>query len=96
VNALSRTKHPLQENVTRVTMTAKTEQKNQFAKSDRNPTKSGQKSTAEDTPKYCTHCKTGAHNTEKSWKLKKIAREKELSYKKAPYLKQIGRQTQRY
>jgi hypothetical protein len=39
-------------------------------------------------PKYWTHCKTDTHNTERCWKLKKIAREKELSEKKAPYSKQ--------
>jgi hypothetical protein len=37
---------------------------------------------------YCTHCKTDTHNTECCWKLKKIAREKELSEKKSPYSKQ--------
>jgi hypothetical protein len=36
---------------------------------------------------YCTHCKTDTHVTERCWKLKKIAREKELSEKKSPYLK---------
>jgi hypothetical protein len=37
---------------------------------------------------YCTHCKTDTHNAERCWKLKKIAREKELSKKKAPCSKQ--------
>jgi hypothetical protein len=31
---------------------------------------------------YCIHCKTDTHNTERCWKLKKIAREKGLSEKK--------------
>jgi predicted ATP-binding protein involved in virulence len=36
---------------------------------------------------YCTHCKTDTHVTERCWKLKKLAREKELSEKKSPYSK---------
>jgi hypothetical protein len=36
---------------------------------------------------YCTHCKTDTHNSERCWKLKKIAREKDISEKKAPYSK---------
>jgi hypothetical protein len=53
--------------------------------------KSGQKSTTESRPKYCTHCKTNTQNMDMCWKLKKIARENELSDKKAPYSKQTFR-----
>jgi hypothetical protein len=61
--------------------------KTKFAKSEKSALKSGQKKDTESGPKYCTHCKTDTHNTELCWKSKKIAREKELSEKKAPYSK---------
>jgi hypothetical protein len=60
----------------------KSNKKTKFAKSEKSATKSGQKTDMESGPKYCTHCKTDTHNTERCWKLKKIAREKELSEKK--------------
>jgi hypothetical protein len=65
----------------------KSNKKTKFAKSEKSAMESGQKSTMESGPKYCTHCKTDTHNTNACWKFKKIAREKELSDKKAPYSK---------
>jgi hypothetical protein len=60
--------------------------KTKFAKSEKSATKSGQKTgDTESGPRYCIHCKTDTYDTERCWKLKKIAREKELSEKKAPY-----------
>jgi hypothetical protein len=56
--------------------------KTKFAQSEKSATKSGKNSSTESGPRYCTHCKTDTHNTEHCWKLKKIAREKELSEKK--------------
>jgi hypothetical protein len=55
--------------------------KNKFAKSKKSVTKSGKKTNTESGPMYCTHCKTDTHVMERCWKLKKIAREKELSEK---------------
>jgi hypothetical protein len=62
--------------------------KTKFAKSEKSVTKSGKITNTESSPMYCTHCKTDTHVTERCWKLKKIAREKELSEKKSPYSKQ--------
>jgi hypothetical protein len=56
----------------------KSNKKTKFAKSEKSATKSGQNAGTESGPKYCTRCKTNTHNTERCWKLKKIAREKEL------------------
>jgi hypothetical protein len=61
--------------------------KTKFAKSEKSVTKRGKKTDTESGPMYCTHCKTDTHVTERCWKLKKLAREKELSEKKAPYSK---------
>jgi hypothetical protein len=61
--------------------------KTKFAKSEKSVTKSGKKTTMDSAPMYCTRCKTDTHVTERCWKLKKIAREKELSEKKSPYSK---------
>jgi hypothetical protein len=58
-----------------------------LARSEKIAKKRGQKTDKDSGPKYCTHCKMDTHNTERCWKLKKIAREKELGEKKAPYLK---------
>jgi hypothetical protein len=69
----------------------KSNKKTTFAKSEKSAMKSGQKTDTESGPKYCTHCKRDTHNMERCWKLKKIAREKELSEKKAPYLKRTFR-----
>jgi hypothetical protein len=66
----------------------KSNKKTKLAKSEKKAMKSGQKTDMESSPMYCTHCKTDTHNMERCWKLKKIAREKELSKKKAPYSKQ--------
>jgi hypothetical protein len=65
--------------------------KTKFAKSEKSATKSGQKKDTESGPMYCTHCKMDTHVTERCWKLKKIAREKELSEKKSPYSKRTFR-----
>jgi hypothetical protein len=65
--------------------------KSKFAKSEKSVTKSGKKTNTESGPTYCTHCKTDTHVTERCWKLKKIAWEKELSEKKSPYLKRTFR-----
>jgi hypothetical protein len=66
----------------------KSNKKTKFAKSEKNAMKRGQKADTESGPKYCTHhCKTDTHSTERCWKFKKIAREKELSEKKAHYSK---------
>jgi hypothetical protein len=65
----------------------KSNKKNKFAKSEKSATKSDQKTDKDSGPKYCSHCKTNTHNTERCWMLKKKAREKELSEKIAPYLK---------
>jgi hypothetical protein len=65
----------------------KSNKKTKFAKSEKSATKTGQKKDKDSGPKYCSHCKTDTHNTEHCWKLKKIAREKELCEKKAPYSK---------
>jgi hypothetical protein len=81
VSASNKMKRPWQESVTAVTMTAQAAKKNKFAKSEKSVTKSGKKTNTESGPMYCTHCKTDMHNTERCWKLKKIAREKELSEK---------------
>jgi hypothetical protein len=54
----------------------KSNKKTRFAKSEKSATKSGQKTNTESGPKYCTHCKMDTHSTERCWKLKKIAREK--------------------
>jgi hypothetical protein len=62
-----------------------TSKKTKFAKSEKSVTKSGKKTNTESGPMYCTHCKTDTHNTERCWKLKNIAREKDLSEEKAPY-----------
>jgi hypothetical protein len=59
----------------------KSNKKTKFGKSEKSATKCGQKTDTESGPKYCTHCKTDTHNMERYWKLKKIAREKELSEK---------------
>jgi hypothetical protein len=67
------------------------QQKQKYAKSEKSVTKSGKKTNTESGPMYCTHCKTDTHNTERCWKLKKIAREKELSEKKSPYSKRTFR-----
>jgi hypothetical protein len=64
--------------------------KTKFAKSEKNVTKSGKKTNTDSTPMYCTHCKTDTHKTERCWKLKKIAREKELSEKIAPYSNRLS------
>jgi hypothetical protein len=69
----------------------KSNKKTKFAKSEKSATKSGQKTNKDSGPKYCTHCKMDTHNTERCWKLKKIAREKGISEKKTPYLKQTFR-----
>jgi hypothetical protein len=71
----------------------KSNKKTKFAKSEKSATKGGQKTDTESGPKHCSHCKTetDTHNTERCWKLKKIAREKELSEKKAPYSKRTFR-----
>jgi hypothetical protein len=50
--------------------------KTKFAKSEKSATKSGKKANTESSPMYCTHCKMDTHVTERCWKLKKIAREK--------------------
>jgi hypothetical protein len=50
--------------------------KSKFAKSEKSATKSGKKTNTESGPVYCTHCKTDTHVTERCWKFKKIAREK--------------------
>jgi hypothetical protein len=65
--------------------------KSKFAKSEKSATKSGKKTNTESGPMYCTHCKTDTHVTERCWKLKKIAIEKELSEKKSPYSKRTFR-----
>jgi hypothetical protein len=62
----------------------KSNKKTKFAKSEKSATNNGKKTDKDSGPKYCTHCKTNTHTTEHCWKLKKIAREKELSEKKAP------------
>jgi hypothetical protein len=69
----------------------RTSKKTKFAKSEKSVTKSGKKSDTSSESKYCTHCKTDTHNTEACWKLKKIAREKELSDKKSQYSKRTFR-----
>jgi hypothetical protein len=74
----------------------KSNKKTKFAKSEKSATKSGQKTDTESGPKYCTHCKTDIHNTEHCWKLKKTAREKELSEKKAPFKTNFLQGSQRY
>jgi hypothetical protein len=65
--------------------------KTKFAKSEKSVTKSGKKTNMESGPMYCTHCKTDTHVTERCWKLRKIAREKELSEKISPYSKRTFR-----
>jgi hypothetical protein len=56
--------------------------KSKFAKSEKSATKSGKKTNTDSAPPmYCTHCKTDTHVTERCWKSKKLAREKELSEK---------------
>jgi hypothetical protein len=70
----------------------KSNKKTKFAKSEKSVMKSGQKKDKDSGPKYCSHCKTDTHITECCWKLKKIAREKELSEKKAPYSKRTLRE----
>jgi hypothetical protein len=65
----------------------KSNKKTKFEKSEKSATKSGKKTNTESGPMYCTHCKTDTHNTERCRTLKKIATEKELSEKKAPYSK---------
>jgi hypothetical protein len=65
--------------------------KSKFAKSEKSAMKSGKKTNTDSAPMYCTHCKTATHVTERCWKLKKTAREKELSEKKSPYWKRTFR-----
>jgi hypothetical protein len=55
--------------------------KSKFAKSEKSAMKSGKKTNTDSAPMYGTHCKTDTHVTERCWKLKKIARENELSKK---------------
>jgi hypothetical protein len=62
----------------------KSNKKTKLAKSEKSATKSGKKTDTKSGPKYCSHCKVDTHNMERCWKLKVIAREKELSEKKAP------------
>jgi hypothetical protein len=70
--------------------------KNKFAKSEKSVKKSGKKTNTESGPMYCTHCKTDTHNTERCWKLKKIAREKELSEKSTIFQTDFPSGSQRY
>jgi hypothetical protein len=58
--------------------------KTKFAKSEKSVAKSVKKTNTESSPMYCTHCKTDTRVTEGCWKLKKLAREIELSGKKHP------------
>jgi hypothetical protein len=74
----------------------RTNKKTKFAKSEKSATKSGHKPDTESGPKYCTHCKTNTHNTERCWKLKKIAREKELSEKSTLLETDFPQGSQRY
>jgi hypothetical protein len=81
VNASKETKRPWQKSVMAVTMTAQATKKLSLQNLRKSVTKSGKKTNTESGPMYCTHCKMDTHVTECCWKLKKIAREKEVSEK---------------
>jgi hypothetical protein len=90
VIASNGTKRPRKKRVTTVTMTARATKKLNLQNLRKVPQKVVRKKK-DSGPKYCTHCKTDTHNTEHCWKLKKKAKEKELSEKKAPYSKRSFR-----
>jgi hypothetical protein len=78
---VKRNEAPLEKECDNSDNNCKSNKKTKFAKSEKSATKSGQKKDKDSGPKYCSHCKTDTHVTERCWKLKKIAREKELSEK---------------